>query len=166
MSSKPADTKRPRRKKSVNEDLYDQPGHLLRRANQIAGGLFAELVGRGDITPLQYAILRMVQEHPGIDQVGLARSIALDTSTTALTAARLQTKGLLNRDTHATDRRQLSLTLTEEGEALMDGLVDSVHGMRERLLAPLPPEERELFMELLRKFVHLNNDRSRAPRQE
>jgi hypothetical protein len=35
--------------------------------------------------------------------------------------------------------------------------------MREKLLASLAPEERELFMDLLRKFVDINNEQSRAP---
>ena len=143
-------------------DLFNQPGHLLRRANQIAVGTFNDLVGP-DITPIQYAILRMVHEKPGIDQVGLARSIALDTSTTALTAARLDTKGLIARKIADSDRRQLQLTLTSEGETLLSSLVSGVHRMREQLLDALDPAEQEVFMALLQKFVHINNGQSRAP---
>ena len=143
-------------------DLFDQPGHLLRRAHQIAMGAFDDLVGPG-ITPSQFAILRMVHEQPGIDQVGLARQIGLDTSTTALTAARLEGRGVLRRDVSETDRRLLQLTLTVEGEALLESTVSGVHAMREKLLSSLPQEEREVFMALLRKFVHINNEQSRAP---
>jgi DNA-binding MarR family transcriptional regulator len=146
-------------------DLYDQPGHLIRRAHQIAVGTFNELLGR-DVTPIQYAILRMVHQMPGIDQVGLARQIALDTSTTALTAARLEAKGLLSRTVADTDRRQLKLALTGEGEQLLGSLVTGVHTMRSQLLGALEPAEQELFMALLRKFVHLHNDQSRAPLQK
>lgn len=147
---------------SVSNDLFDQPGHLLRRAHQIATGMFDELVGP-DITPTQFAILRMVHELPGIDQVSLAREIGLDLSTTALTAARLQSRGMLDRQVSELDRRLLRLTLTAEGEALLASTVSGVHRMRERLLSSLPPDEREHFMELLKKFVHVNNESSRAP---
>lgn len=146
----------------VKEDLYDQPGHLLRRAHQIAGAMFVQHIGK-DVTPIQYAILRMVYEKPGIDQVGLAKSIALDTSTTAAVAARLEEKGLLKRSVVEGNRRQLRLLLTEEGEQLLHQLVSGVHVMREQLLGALEPDEREQFMRLLRKFVRLNNDQSRAP---
>ena len=149
-------------KDSVHADLYDQPGHLIRRANQIANAMYSELVS-DEVTPLQYAILRMVHENPGIDQVTLAKLIALDTSTTALTAARLETKGLLARVLSETNRRQLQLSLTPEGEALIQDLVDNVHEMRKQLLAGLEPKERELFVTLLRKFVRLHNEQSRAP---
>ena len=147
---------------SVSMDLFNQPGHLLRRANQIAVGTFNDLVGPG-ITSIQYAILRMVHEKPGIDQVGLARRIALDTSTTALTAARLDAKGLITRKVADSDRRQLQLTLTAEGEVLLSSLVSGVHRMREQLLDALDPAEQEVFMSLLQKFVHIKNDQSRAP---
>jgi DNA-binding MarR family transcriptional regulator len=147
---------------SVSMDLYEQPGHLLRRANQIAVGMFNELVGP-DVTPIQYAILRMVHEIPGIDQVSLARRVALDTSTTALTAARLEAKGLLVRRVADNDRRQLKLRLTGEGEVLLASLVSGVHRMHDGLLSALEPTERRLFIRLLRKFVHLNNEQSRAP---
>lgn len=143
-------------------DLFDQPGHLLRRANQIAAGTFNDLVGP-EITPIQYAILRMVHEKPGIDQVGLARQIALDTSTTALTAARLDAKGLISRTVAESDRRQLRLKLTKKGETLLSSLVSGVHRMREQLLDALDPEEQAVFMSLLKKFVHIKNDQSRAP---
>lgn len=143
-------------------DLFDQPGHLLRRAHQIASGVFDDLVGPS-VTPAQYAILRMVHEQPGIDQVSLARRIGLDTSTTALAAARLQSRGILERSVSETDRRLLRLTLTAEGEALLTSTVNGVHAMREQLLSSLAPDEREVFMGLLRKFVHINNEQSRAP---
>jgi MarR family transcriptional regulator, temperature-dependent positive regulator of motility len=144
------------------QDLYDQPGHLIRRAHQIAIGHFAEHIGP-DVTPVQYSILRVVHDAPGIDQVGLARRIGLDTSTTALTAARLESKGLLTRSVVEGNRRQLQLVLTDEGEGLLASLVPGVHEMREQMLAALAPDEQELFMQLLRKFVHVNNEQSRAP---
>ncbi|MDE1949322.1 MAG: MarR family transcriptional regulator [Burkholderiales bacterium] len=147
---------------TVAADLYDQPGHLIRRAHQISVAAYSECVSR-EVTPLQYAILRMVHEKPGIDQVTLARLIGLDNSTTALTAARLQTKGLLLRETVPTDRRQLRLSLSAEGEHMIQSLVTNVHRMREQLLGSLDADERELLMQLLRKFVRLNNEQSPAP---
>lgn len=146
----------------VGEDLYEQPGHLIRRAHQIAQGMFDVHVGQ-DVTPIQYAILRMVHEVPDIDQVGLARRIGLDTSTTATASARLESKGLLTRSIVPTNRRQLELRLTPEGEQLLQSLVDGVHEMRAQLLSGLEPKEQEQFMQLLRKFVDLNNGQSRAP---
>ncbi len=137
-------------------DLYDQPGHLIRRAQQIAAQLFRDVLGP-DVTPVQYAILRMLQEKPGIDQVTLARLVALDNSTTADIAARLEAKGWVLRE--ILPRRQPRLTLTAEGETMLAGFVPNVHELHERMLAALEPQEQAEFKRLLRKFVQLHDAR-------
>lgn len=141
-------------------ELYAQPGHLIRRAQQIAVAMFAEAIGR-DVTPVQYAVLRMLQERPGIDQVTLAREVALDNSSTADIAARLESKGWIVRE--VLPRRQRALSLTAEGQAVLDRLVPALHAMNTQMLAGLDAAERAEFMRLLAKFVQLNNDQSRAP---
>lgn len=135
-------------------DLYDQPGHLIRRAQQIATQLFRDVLGP-DVTPVQYAILRMLQESPGIDQVTLARLVALDNSTTADIAARLESKGWIHRE--LLPRRQRRLSLTTEGEAMLASFVPNVHELRQRMLSALEPEEQAEFNRLLRKFVQLHD---------
>jgi DNA-binding MarR family transcriptional regulator len=145
---------------ALSIELYEQPGHLIRRAQQIAVSRFFEALGR-EVTPVQYAILRMLQERPGIDQVTLASEVALDTSTTADICARLETKGWILRE--VLPRRQRRLVLTAAGEAVLARLVPGLVAMNQELLSRLDEDERLAFMQLLRKFVQLNNDQSRAP---
>lgn len=143
-------------------DVYDQPGHLLRRAHQIAVSMFYTTIGY-DVTPIQYAVLRILQDHPGIDQVTLARYCALDTSTAADLAVRLEERGLVKRMMPMKSRRFRLLHLTSEGAALLKKLVPSVYMMNRRLVQPLNKDEQKIFLRLLKKFVHLNNLKSRAP---
>jgi len=141
-------------------DLYEQPGHLIRRAHQIAVSMFHEELGR-DVTPVQYAILRMLQETPGIDQVTLALKVGLDNSTAADIARRLEAKGWIVRE--MLPRRQRKLALTAEGTQVLSHFVTGVHQMREKMLVSLEAEEQLELIRLLQKFVHINNDQSRAP---
>ena len=143
-------------------DVYDQPGHLIRRAHQIAVSMFFTTIGY-DVTPIQYAVLRILQDHPGIDQVTLARYCALDTSTAADLAVRLEERGLVKRLMPMKSKRFRVLHLTPEGAALLKKLVPSVYMMNRRLVQPLNKEEQKIFLRLLKKFVHLNNEKSRAP---
>ena len=143
-------------------DLYEHPGHLLRRAQQISVSLFYDEMG-DELTPVQYAILSRLAEHPGIDQVSLAGLAAIDTSTGATVCARLEEKGLLERKVLPHNRRQRALTITAAGTRLLQGLVPGAQRLRDRLLAPLDAQEREQFMALLGKLVRENNDQSRAP---
>ena len=145
---------------ALSIELYDQPGHLIRRAQQIAVSRFFEALGR-EVTPVQYAILRMLQDRPGIDQVTLASEVALDTSTTADICARLETKGWILRE--VLPRRQRRLVLTPEGESVLARLVPGLVAMNRDLLSRLDEDERLAFMQLLRKFVQANNEQSRAP---
>jgi DNA-binding MarR family transcriptional regulator len=145
---------------SLSIELHDQPGHLIRRAQQIAVSMFYDALGR-DVTPVQYAVLRRLQDRPGIDQVTLAREVALDTSTTADIAARLETKGWIVRE--VLPRRQRRLVLTPAGQAVLARLVPGLMLMNDSLLQRLDAAERVEFMRLLRKFVQFNNDQSQAP---
>ena len=137
--------------------LYDEPGHLIRRAQQIAVSKFHEVHGR-HVTPIQYAILRTLHQSPGIDQVTLAQLIALDTSTTADIAARLEAKGWILRE--VLPRRQRRLSLTAAGAAMLVELVPGVSEHYQEMMSNLEPEEQKELMRLLRKFVHLHDQQA------
>lgn len=132
--------------------LQSEPGHLIRRAHQLAVSLFHETHGR-QVTPVQYAILCALHDTPGVDQVTLADKVALDTSTTADIATRLEAKGWITRD--MLPRRQRSLNLTHEGEAVLADMRPRVAPMYHRLLASLEPSEQSELLRLLRKLVQL-----------
>lgn len=142
------------RPKLLSLDLYDEPGHLIRRAQQVTVSLFRELVGP-DVTPVQYAVLRMLYETPGIDQVTLAKLVALDTSTTADIAARLEGKGWIARE--MLPRRQRALSLTPAGEAMLMGFVPGVRKLHKKMFTVLDADEQDEFMRLLRKFVQIHS---------
>jgi DNA-binding MarR family transcriptional regulator len=132
--------------------LEDEPGHLIRRAQQLAVSTFHAVHGR-HVTPIQYAILCALNDAPGVDQVTLAQKVALDNSTAADIAARLETKGWILRE--MLPRRQRRLSLTAEGQAVLQELRPQVDALYVQLMRNLAPTEQQEFMRLLRKFVDL-----------
>jgi DNA-binding MarR family transcriptional regulator len=134
--------------------LAAEPGHLIRRAHQRAVAVFAEHHGR-QVTPVQFAVLRAVHDEPGLDQVTIAERVALDTSTTADIATRLEAKGWLHRE--LLSRRQRSLRLTDEGRAVLADMLPRVNAMYAELLAPLNEAERTEFLRLLQRVVGLHS---------
>ncbi|RJF92280.1 MarR family winged helix-turn-helix transcriptional regulator [Noviherbaspirillum saxi] len=152
-------------KQTLSEDLYAQPGHLLRRAQQISASLFFDEID-ADITPIQYAVLHTLMEHPGIDQVSVAGLVAIDTSTAATVIVRLEQRGLLTREVHAVDRRLRVVNLTKAGEKLLVSLIPAIHRLHQKILEPFTVTEAQQFMKLLHKLVHLQNEQSRAPFSE
>ncbi len=96
-------------------------------------------------------MLRILQDRPGIDQLTLAREAALDTSTTADIAARLEAKGWIVREVRA--RGQRRLTLTADGRAVLASLVDGIDQVQRTLLGRLDGADQAEFLRLLRLFV-------------
>ena len=151
---------------SITQDtvqIDQQPGHAIRRLHQISVGIFHQVAQDLGITPVQYAALQTVHNHPGSDQRTLARLIALDTSTTAGVVDRLEARGLLARKTSPGDRRVRLISLTPAGRQLLSDAIPRMAQAQELILAPLSPRQRIEFMHLLQLLITENNELSRAP---
>ncbi|GAB4524044.1 MAG: MarR family transcriptional regulator [Roseibium sp.] len=147
------------------KDLNELPGHLIRRLQQVAVAVFhAEVEAIGfDITPVQFAALTRVGEHPGIDQATLAGLIAYDRTTIAGVVDRLVQKGFLSREVSARDRRAKVLQMTEAGRVALEKLTPAVERAQQVMLSGLEDREAAEFLRLLRKATTAVNDLSRAP---
>lgn len=148
---------------SDDGDLVDMPGHLIRRLQQIASALFLDEAKAFDCTPVQYAALVAIGNHPGLDQTTLCNEIALDRSTIGGVVGRLEKRGLIRRANGAADRRTKSLHITAAGGRLVRDIEPAVEATQRLILAPLKANERSAFMQMLKHLVHLNNEHSRAP---
>jgi MarR family transcriptional regulator, temperature-dependent positive regulator of motility len=144
-------------------DFHRAPGHLIRRAQQIAVALFVEETSGADITPIQFALMSELARHPEIDQATLASQIAVDVATFGQVAIRLEERGLIERATDPIDRRRKRLVLTTHGKKTLAAIVEKVESAQTRIMAPLTQTEAAKFIALLTKLVGGNNDASRAP---
>lgn len=129
------------------------PGHDIRRLHQISVAIFMQETEAFGVTPVQYAALQAVGHQPGMDQRTLARTIGFDTSTIAGVIDRLESRGLMQRNASAQDRRVRLLTLTEAGVALLAALVPAMLQAQQRILSPLPEAERGEFMRMLAVLI-------------
>ncbi|NWK97505.1 transcriptional regulator [Sphingobium lactosutens] len=143
------------------------PGHLIRRLQQIAVAVFhAETAVYGyDLTPVQYAALRAVQEHPGIDQGTLAGLIAYDRTTIAGVVDRLVKKGLLSREVNQADRRAREVRITEIGCEAIEAMREGVERAQLKMIEALSPTEANELIRLLQKVTTEGNELSRAPQR-
>ncbi len=146
--------------------LYSKPGHLIRRAQQIAVAIFTEECATYDITPVQYGSLLVIQDHPGIDATRLSALIAFDRSTIGSVIEKLETKGLITRKSSADDKRIKLMRLTEAGAQMIRDIAPAMDRTQQRILSPLAANEQLVFMRLLERLVKLNNEASRAPLRE
>lgn len=142
------------------------PGHLLRRCQQIAVGIFLDECRDFELTPLQFAALATLARHGPSDQASLGRRAALDRTTAAVVLRKLRQRGLVHRLVGGSDRRSKHFGLSPAGEALLSAVTDAVERAQQRILAPLAPAERQVLLGLLERLADANNAQSRAPLHE
>ena len=145
------------------DELYERPGFLLRRAHQIAVGIFVQECAAFGLTPPQHSTLIVVEQCPGIDQATLARAIGFDRATIGQVLEGLEARGLLKRDSSPSDRRRKTLSLTPRGQSLIRRAAPAIRRTSKRLLAPLQAEQRRHFVELLLRITGELNQASRSP---
>lgn len=76
------------------------------------------------LTYTQYVVMMVLWEHGGMCEGELGRLVHLDSGTLAPLLKRLEKQGLINRARQAENERKLSITLTDEGEALKEKAVE------------------------------------------
>lgn len=100
-------------------DLADIVGFNVRLAQGAIQRHFSETFSDLDLTQKQVSVLWLVQDRPGISQIGLSQRMRMDKATTQAIVNRLQSRELLKRERSLRDGRVQSLRLTEEGVATL-----------------------------------------------
>ena len=137
--------------KSFN--FHDAPGHLIRRAQQLAVAIFMEETAGFDVTPVQFAILNALMDDPGEDQITLSGRVAFDPATFGSVIGRLEAKGWVQRQADPADKRRKLLWTTAEGEKVALQMKHAVSKAQLRIVGPLGADERVQFSELLGKLI-------------
>src|SRR5262245_5506434 len=136
--------------------VHRVPSPLARRFDQICVSTLAQALAGEDLTPLEFAVLRYVDEEPGIDQSGLCERLGIDRNSTSLLVNRLESNGLLARRVNGDDRRARLLFLTPDGKRLHDRVHPKTFAGHQRMLSVLKPAERELLLDLLVRVIEGN----------
>lgn len=137
--------------KSFN--FSNAPGHLIRRAQQLAVSIFMEETAGFDVTPVQFAILNALIDEPGEDQITLSGRVAFDPATFGSVIGRLEAKGWVRRQADPLDKRRKLLWTTAEGAQVALQMKRAVSRAQQRIVSPLAPDERVQLAALLGKLV-------------
>ena len=138
---------------SALHDLPHRPGFLLRRAHQVAVAIFSEEIGRLALTPPQHNVLSAILAHPGCHQSEISKLVGYDRATVGALVAALEGRELITRRSSDADKRVRTLALTAAGKRLLHASDQAMGRISERIVAPLAPYERELFIALLGKVA-------------
>ena len=118
-------------------DFTEAPGHLIRRAQQLAVAIFMEETAAFDATPVQFAILNVLIDKPGEDQITLSGRVAFDPATLGSVIGRLEAKGWVKRAADPADKRRKLLWITAQGEQIAVQMVELKQAVNDYLYRPV-----------------------------
>ena len=108
-----------------------------------------------DISMWGYIVLTGLVEQPVRTQAALAQAINADKSRIISVLDELQERALIQRQPDSADRRVHLLSLTPAGDQLRRSVEAGIRRREEKVLAVLPPADREVFLRSLKALYEL-----------
>lgn len=121
---------------------------LSRRLRNGARGIYAE----GGLTFVEFSLLALISDNPGINAASLARAANIDKSTASRQLGELRRRGLLRRTQDATSSRSQSLEVTQEALDTLSEIRRRSGDAIARRLDAWTQDDLELFATLLRRY--------------
>lgn len=131
--------------------LDDQIGYILRRVTQRHLVIFSETIP--GITTTQFAVLARLAQLGPLSQNLLGRETAMDAATIKGVVDRLAKQGLVATTSDPSDRRRLTVALTDQGQALFSSSSQAAVAVSLQTLGPLSQAERTTLLALLGRLV-------------
>jgi len=136
------------------DEIRDRVGFLLRRAHQVVrASLENDPKNKLGLTATQHSVLTIIDTQDDIDQIGIARLLDLDRTTTGLAIKNLQKNGLVTRERDPKDRRSLLIKITPKAKRQMPGIQEWALGAHIRNVSKLTKQEQKTLRQLLKKIA-------------
>jgi DNA-binding MarR family transcriptional regulator len=123
--------------------------YQLRRAQISAYHIFSRYFKAWNIRPIQYAILTLVRDNPGLNQTRISDSLGIKRANLVALLDQLETRQLLTRISSSSDRRSHQLHLTEYGQKMMSELFACHDRCQKEFAAKLSENDRLTLLRLL-----------------
>jgi len=130
------------------DEPLNYTGFMIRRAQQRHVAAWQREVST-ELSSVQYGVISVLARMPGASQRELGDELDLDRSTIADLVARLERRGIVERERHGIDRRRYELHLSAHGRAELERLRPHVEQVEHILTDALTPEERDELRRLL-----------------
>ena len=133
--------------------LEDFIGFKLRLAQDTSFAVFSRQVGSHRVRPGNFASLAVIGENPGLTQAALGQAIARDKSSVTPLVKGLEQDGLIERRPSATDRRSVTLWLTEDGARALISLKRHAEEHERKLDRIIGSKNKPEMLRLLQKII-------------
>jgi DNA-binding MarR family transcriptional regulator len=142
------------RRGAANRPSAGQVEAVLCALRALVGVAAASIVAVEDVVTVpQLRVLVMLHTRGPMNLVAVAAALEVNPSNASRTCDRLNKAGLLDRRDLPTDRRNITLTLTDTGRQLVDKVIRHRRAAIERALRKMPAAQRERLAEDLSAFA-------------
>lgn len=112
-----------------------------------------------ELTQTHWVTLHNIHQlPPEQSQIQLAKAIGIEQPSLVRTLDQLEEKGLISRQTCATDRRAKRISLTEKAEPLIEKMEGVISHTRAEILSGISREEVDILLGLIHKLEHNINE--------
>jgi DNA-binding MarR family transcriptional regulator len=138
------------------------PGHerdvtllyLIKQVELAVRQALDDVVAAADLTTLQYTALTVLERHPGITSAELARNSFVRAQSMAEMVTYLLGRGLVTRERDERNRKQYLLSLSTDGQRILDELYDSVADIESNMLDGFDAGQIEILRTYLVRCRH------------
>lgn len=135
-------------------ELRNVIGYQMAQASITTLAIFEQQVGeRLQLRPVEFTILALVNENPGVTGGRLARALAVTAPNITNWLEKLEKRGLIRREASEADRRAALVYATAKGSRTARQAVDLLAVGELEALDGLSSGERMLLVELLHKVA-------------
>ncbi|MXP57774.1 MULTISPECIES: MarR family transcriptional regulator [unclassified Pantoea] len=125
--------------------------HLVRRAGQHSTFCWSQCVDTG-LSAVQYAILVVLAEESACDQQTLGQRAGFDKATGTYVIDRMNKSGLLNVVTDVNNRRRKLVSMTAEGEVMLNRMIEQAKSAEKMITTGLNSQDIADLKRLLSKL--------------
>jgi DNA-binding MarR family transcriptional regulator len=137
---------------SNTDPLGDMASWLLSQAATRAHRILHDRLASAGATGYEYRVLAVLAGSAPTSQAEIGRAVSLDPRDVTHTVRALESRGLLERQAHPTNRRMILVELTSTGRATVAMLTREVLAAQDEILAPLSASESKMLLQVLRKL--------------
>ena len=133
----------------LKEDLSRNFGFLLNDVARLLRTAYDRRIRKLGLTRAQWWVLTHLYRSNGVSQTELAETLEIEKPTLGRLLDRLEAKGWVRREHHASDRRVWRVHLTDEVEPALRTMRAIAAELRRDALAGISAAERERFVDTL-----------------
>ncbi len=148
---------------ALHPALTRNTGYLISRCGLYASGHFARRIESIGLTPRLWGALNVLDADGPVSQQQLGQAVGMDPSSMVGTIDELESRGLVQRRPHMTDRRAHALHVTDEGRRTLTRGRRLAKVAQEELLAPLNEADRRHLHALLLRVAEAAQDADEPP---